>query len=154
MSRRKWTITTHVTGTKREVELVVYDTLAIMRREAARWAKAAGFSKPNFSDAQGVCHGFELIRVHGDGTETPHPHAVTVRLARGNVTPTIVSHELAHAAQHLYLLDHLTRGGSELASDHFDGGNENFAHLYGEIFAAAWGALTEANLIDQPREAA
>tara|TARA_R110002051_G_scaffold1853_2_gene10162 strand:- start:1524 stop:1985 length:462 start_codon:yes stop_codon:yes gene_type:complete len=141
MTRRKWTITTYVNGQQREVSLVVYDTLGVMRRESTKWANRVTQGKADFSAAEGVCHGFELIRVYKDGSEKKHPHAVTVRLAQGHTSPLIVSHEIAHAAQHLYALDFLGSRRDELAVDHIDVDNENFAHLYGELFAAAWGAI-------------
>lgn len=141
MTRRKWTITTYVNGQQREVSLVVYDTLGMMRREATRWAKRVTPFYVDFTEAVGVCHGFERIRVYADDTEKKHPHAATVRLARGHTSILIVSHEIAHAAQHLYSLDFLGVESKELAVDHFDAANEDFAHLYGELFAAAWSAI-------------
>ena len=143
MTRRKWTITTYVNDQQRDVELVVYDTLGAMRREATKWANRITPGQADFSNAEGVCHGFDLIRYYEDGTERKHPHAATVRLAKGYTSPLIVSHEIAHAAQHLYALDFLSFDSKELAVDHFDAANEDFAHLYGELFSAAWGAIND-----------
>jgi hypothetical protein len=138
MTRRKWTITTWVTGARRDVDLVLYDNLTIMRRESTRFAKHIGEKAPDFHEAQGVCHGFERIHISKDSTETSDPLSAIIRLSRGSITPLIVSHEVAHAAQHIYLLDVLGYDSKQLATNHFTAGNEEFAHLYGELFSAAW----------------
>jgi len=148
MSRRKWTITTHITGTERGVDIVVYDTVAIMRRESTRFAKHIGEREPAFHDSMGGCHGFERIHAYDDGTETPDPLSAIIRLSAGNLTSLIVSHEVAHAAQHIYRIDHLGYESKELAVDHFHVGNEDFAHLYGELFSAVWETLYSAGLTD------
>jgi len=145
MTCSKWTITTYINDQQRDVEVIVYDTLAIMRREATKWANRVTPGQSDFSNSGGVCHGFERVRCYEDGTEKPYPHAATIRLAKGHTTPLIVSHEIAHAAQHLYALDHLGYDSKELAVDHFGAANENFAYLYGELFSAAWEAINNRN---------
>jgi len=141
VTRRKWTITTYVNSQRREVELIVYDTLGAMRGEATKWANRITPGQADFSNAEGVCHGFERIRCYEDGTDEKSPHAAIVRLSRGHTSALILSHEMAHAAQHLYALDFLGVDSKELAVDHFDAANEDFAYLYGELFSAAWGAI-------------
>lgn len=146
MTVRKWTITVHETGQPREVNVFLYDSLAKMRGAGKRHAKALGDPGIEFPEAVGICHGFERIRVNADGTEKSMPLVCVVRLEVNHLTPLIISHEMAHAAQHLYGLDMLS--GDELARDHFDAANEDFAHLYGELFNAAWMVLKEAVTYD------
>lgn len=146
MTVRKWTITVHATGQPREVNVFLYDSLARMREAARRHAAKVGDPGISFPDAIAICHGFENIAISTNGAEKSHPLACIVRFELNHLTPLIISHEIAHAAQHLYGLDMLT--GDELALDHFDAGNEDFAHLYGELFNAAWMVLKEAVTYD------
>lgn len=139
MSPRHWTITTHVTGKEREVEMVFYERTGDMRRAASRFSRVIGEAPGSFNDAMGVCHGFNRFKVYADGRESESPLVAIVRLCRDGLNAKVVSHEFAHAAQHLYGLDHVP--DDDRAKDHFNSGNEDFAHLYGELFGAAWMAL-------------
>lgn len=139
MSPRHWTITVHATGQPREVEVVLYEKVADMRRAASRFSRVIGEAAGTFNNAAGVCHGFHRIRVYADGTEKEHPLVSIVRLHKGALSPLIVSHEMSHAAQHVYGLDMVN--DDDLARDHFDAANEDYAHLFGELFAAAWNVL-------------
>lgn len=122
--------------------MVLYSTVSRMRGEATRWARHIGEKTGFFDNAVGVCHGFNRIRVAKDGTEKQDPLVAIIRLNIAYLTPTVLSHELAHAAQHMYGLDLL--GDDHEAANHFHSGNEDFAYLYGELFNAAWGVLENA----------
>jgi len=139
MSPRHWTITTHVTGKEREVEVVLYDHPGEMRREASKFARMVGEGPGSFNDALGVCHGFQRLHIAPGGIETDDPLVSIIRLCRDGLNAKVVSHEVAHAAQHIYGIDHTSE--TDLAKDHMHAGNEEYAHLLGELFAAAWGAL-------------
>jgi hypothetical protein len=110
-----------------------------MRGEATRFARHIGEKTGHFKDSLGVCHGFSYIRIHPDGSETEHPRAALIRFNTDNLTPLVISHEIAHAAQHLYGLDMLK--DDDQPSDLFTSGNEDFAYILGELFNAAWSAL-------------
>lgn len=140
----KWTVTTFVTGTERQVEFVLYDTEKAMRSAAVRYARRIGESDPDFSEAAAICHGFRLYSIHADGSETLDPLVSVVRLSRPYLTTLVLSHEVAHAAQHIYAIDHV--GEKDLALEHFHSGNEEFAHLCGELFSAIWGRVREGVL--------
>lgn len=130
---RLWTISTHVTGRRRDVELRLYDDLAHMRRAATAWASRK-HAASDFREAAAVAHGFQRL-TYANGVEVEKPLVAIIRLARSHVTPKIVSHEVAHAAQHIYGLDY---DDGEPVINHMHSGNEDFAYLYGELFAAAW----------------
>lgn len=142
MTRRHWTINTHLSGVEREIEVYLYDDKFKLRRAAREHNRRWSPSPDGFRHAVGVTHGYTRIQIGADGTETPHPQAVTLRLARGFLTPEIVAHEVAHAAQHLYGLDLYESEGAEL-TDHWNAGNEKFAHLLGGLFTAVWGLLAD-----------
>lgn len=133
--RRRWTITTHATGRPRDVDVILYDKLGHMRAAASRHSNTWEPDNIGFDNAEGVCHGFQLFEIHDDGTEEEQQRTAILRFTRGHVSPEIVSHEVAHAAQHLYGLDCIETG---TAKDHFDSGNETFAHLLGDLFATVW----------------
>lgn len=139
MGVRRWTITTYASGKQRDIDIVLYDNAARMRTEATKHANNIGEANTSFADAHGVCHGFERFHIAASGTETLDPLSAIIRLHRDQLTPIVISHEVAHAAQHIYGLDLI--GDNHDARDHFTAGNEDFAWLYGELFAAAWTAL-------------
>lgn len=136
---RHWTITTYASGRKREIDLRLYKSPRELRAAATRFTHQWETLSDKFIDTLGVCHGFNFIRIHKDGTETEQDLAAIIRLSEGHLTPTIVSHEVAHAAQHLYGLDLLKK--TDKAADLFTSGNEDFAYLTGELFAAVWSAI-------------
>lgn len=136
---RHWTITTRVTGRKREVELHVYEGIGDLRRAASRFSRVVGEEPGSFNDALGVCHGFHRLYVHANGGETESPLVAKIRLWQGNLTPLVVAHEIAHAAQHIYGIDY---NDDQPIAEHMHSGNEDFAHLYGELFAAVDRCLT------------
>lgn len=142
MTRSRWTISIHRTGRHRDVDVFLYDQLSHMRGAATKHSKDWEGNSGGFSNALAVTHGFQLIRINGDGTETEMPQAVIIRFARTHINPEIVAHEVAHAAQHLYGMDCIPDG--DAAKDHFDAGNETFAHLAGDLFSAVWHLFHES----------
>ena len=144
MTRSHWTITTDLTGRRRDVDVFLYDKLSHLRAAATRHSKAW---EPDFEPlvyATAVCHGFRGFRINPDGSEEERTDAAILRFARGHVTPVIVAHEVVHAAQHLYGLDCLT---TDSAKDHFTVDNERFAYLVGDLFNTVF------NLFHEPIEA-
>lgn len=143
MTRRRWTITTHATGRPRDIDVYLYDRPAHMRAAATRHSKAWETDFEPFSNAAAVTHGFQHIRIHDDGTEEEQQLAAIIRFSRENLTPEIIAHEVAHAAQHLYRLDCFNEG--DPAEDHFGSANETFAYLLGDLFEIIWTILHPTN---------
>lgn len=141
MTRRRWTITTHATGRPRDVDVYLYDKVSHMRAAATRHSKLWETDFAPFGDAVAVTHGFQHIRVNGDGSEEEQPLAAILRFSRDKLTPEIVAHEVTHAAQHLYVLDCV--GEHDLAADHYSAANETFAYLLGDLFETVDGLLAE-----------
>lgn len=140
MTRRFWTVTIEI-DEPREVNVYLYDTVEEMRAAAMEFATEVGekVEEGHYDYALGVTHGYWRYR-----DEDLLPEVVTMRLVRGHLLPEIISHEVAHAAQHLYLVDHLDGGDSEdLAVDHFASDNETFAYIFGALFGAIWTMLEE-----------
>lgn len=135
MGVKRWEVTTDVTGKPRTVEVRLYSDVNHLRGAATRHNAWSGESEA-FANAVGVCHGFTRGRV-GPGGEWDEDQTVAIiRLAETHLTPLIVIHEAAHAAQHIYGLDYADERPLE---DHMHAGNEEFAHLMGELGAAIWG---------------
>lgn len=137
----KWEIRTHASGRPRVIDVRLYKSRKELRAAATRWCRTAG-TDDDFTGAGGVCHGFRSIWIDDDGTETEQELCAIVRLSETDLTPLVVSHEIAHAAQHIYGLDLLPEGAN--AAECFTAGNEDFAYLMGELFAAAWRVLRNA----------
>lgn len=140
MTARRWTVTTSITGTPRAVEVVLYSDVNHLRGAATRhnaWSR----ERATYKNALGVCHGFTRYSIDADGNEIQDETVAIIRLCLPYLTPLVITHEVAHAAQHIYGLDHITEG--DLADDHMHAGNEEFAHLYGELFGAIWPMLRE-----------
>lgn len=132
---RRWLITTHTTGRPRQVEVRLYTDLNHLRGAATRYT--ADVASPiDFSNAAGTCHGFVREREGKNGEWIQHPLCAIIRLAADHLTPLIVAHEVAHAAQHIYGLDY---DDGEPIAEHMHSGNEDFAYLYGELFNAVHG---------------
>ncbi len=134
---KRWVITTHVTGTPRAVDLRLYTDVNHLRGAATRhntWSGESG----TYADAVGVCHGFTRGHYDADGNWDEDVTVAIVRLTVTHLTPLIVSHEVAHAAQHIYSLDY---SDDRHVDEHMHAGNEDFAHILGELFAATWAAL-------------
>lgn len=136
---QRWTITTHLTGKPRDVDVYLYERNAHLRSAATRWARNTyGHAAPEFSDTRAICHGFQRIKINADGTEDEHPSSAILRFSKDYLTAEIIAHETVHAAQHLYGLDCLDTTD---AADHFHAANETFAYLYGDLFATTWRIL-------------
>lgn len=129
-----WVITTYVTGRPRAVEVRLYRDVNHLRGAATRhnaWSGEHGA----FTDAVGVCHGFTRGRIDASGEWHEDETVAIIRLAETHLTPLIISHEVAHAAQHIYGLDY---ADEQPVDAHMHSGNEDFAHLLGELFDATW----------------
>lgn len=143
MTRRFWTVTVHVTGRPREVDVLLYDTLRDLRSAATRYVNR--WEKPSpgkFAHTLALVHAARRYRVLDDGSEQEHPGVAIIRFSRQELTPLIVAHEVMHATAAIYGFDMLK--ADDLAEDHFDSGNEPLAELYGELFGAVWGVVREA----------
>ena len=114
--------------------MILYANTRNLRRAANRHAHITG-ETGRFTDTVGICHGF-IREKHIDGEWVEEDCCAIIRLAETHLTPLIVSHEFSHAAQHIYGLDYLDDRPLE---EHMHAGNENFAHLQGELMSAAWG---------------
>lgn len=140
MSAPRWVITTHVTGKPRAVEVRLYSDLNHLRGAATRHIARTGETGGDTSGTLAICHGYIRGWVGPAGEWNEHPTVATIRVAASHLTPLILSHEVAHAAQHIYGLDF--DDGRSIA-EHMTAGNEDFAHLYGELFAAVWAIFHE-----------
>lgn len=146
MGVKRWEVTTHVTGKPRTVEVRLYTDVNHLRGAATRhnaWSSEQG----GYEDAVGVCHGFTRGRVDAAGNWDEDQTVAIIRLAEPHITPLIVLHEAAHAAQHIYGLDY---DDGKPAGEHMHSGNEDFAHLMGELGAAIWGIFDGHELSETP----
>lgn len=143
----RWLITTDITGKPRAIEIRLYTDLNHLRGAATRhyaWSGEQGTTK----DMLAVCHGFTRGNVNASGDWDEDLTVAIIRLTRTHLTPLIISHEVAHAAQHIYGLDYEDH---RPVVDHMHAGNEDFAQLLGELFAAVW-AIFATRVTEAPDE--
>lgn len=120
-------------GEKNTVLVKVYPTLRGMRVASTKFHPDN--KKGSSAEAVGVC---QLIQI-----KNSHEVVPVIRLTRGHLGPSVVSHEVHHAATGIY--------GSWLTSqdpnlplqlalflNHY---NEKFAYLYSDLFGALVSAL-------------
>lgn len=100
-------VSTRVSGRKRTVRVLVYDTLADLRAAADRHRRLVeGEDEPGyFSHALAVAHSFETYRFAEDGTEVRGAPAGIIRYWRGRLGTSVVVHEAVHIAAGIYRQD-------------------------------------------------
>ena len=143
MSARAWVIDTSVSGKEREINLVLYEDIEEMRSDALGLARQIGEDIPDdhYKHAAAVSHAYEMI---DEETEEQQPEIGTLRFCADYLDSMILAHEAVHIAQWLYRLDVLGGESVELAVDHFDGGNEVFAHMVSDVFGAVLKTIESA----------
>ena len=77
-------------------------------------------------------------------TEEQQPEIGTLRFCADYLGSMILAHESVHIAQWLYRLDVLGGESTELAVEHFHGGNEAFAHMVSDVFGAVLNTIESA----------
>lgn len=127
---------------RREVKVVVYDTVAALRAAATRFDNRTASRKKRqrgrYADTLGLCQRFELEDEHG----RQQPLCAIVRLARQHLGAGIVSHEMAHAALQVWMLDH----PDERLTDSND---EPYAWVLGELVRRTVNWLHDHGVYDQ-----
>jgi len=130
----KWTITTTATGKKRQVQVILYERLQDLRGAVTKYENKNGKSEHLDADVIAICHSFFTQKIgKKQEVELEYPLVNIIRLSREYLTPMIIAHEFAHAAQHIYGLDYLMSWKNPM-----NGANEEFAEIYGELFNAFW----------------
>lgn len=127
MSARLIRVSTRRTGERRTVRVWIYDTLEELRDAAQRF-------NPNtepgwFDDALGVCQTYDVADAEGVVRLDPTAPMI-VRLFRGELGVGVVSHELNHAATHIY---GATLTPDVRAVDVLHNANETLAHLQSDL---------------------
>lgn len=143
MSARAWVIDTSVSGKEREINLVLYEDIEEMRADALSFSQQIGEEVPDdhYEHAAAVSHAYEMI---DEETEEQQPEIGTLRFCVDYLNSMILAHESVHIAQWLYRLDVLGGESTELAVDHFHGGNEAFAHMVSDVFGAVLNTIESA----------
>lgn len=139
--RTRWTVTTHVTGQRREIEVFIYERLAHLRAAATRHSRQWDDEAQTFPDTLGVCQTYRRVRIKPGGEEVEHAQIATIRLHRRNATLALVAHESMHAAAWLYRVD--CTEPDDLAADHLQADNEILAECLADVFDAVWRAVAE-----------
>jgi hypothetical protein len=140
----EYTIATHITGKKRIVKVRIYERLQDLRGAETRYKNWSGFKDEN-NDFVGICHSWYSVYINPNGEEYEREWVNLIRLCREHLTPTIIAHEFAHAAQWIYSLD-FPDDKEPMRSD-----NEEFAYLYGELLGAFWPMVHDAVIFDKPK---
>lgn len=131
MSVQRFQVTTNRSNRKRTVKVAVYDDLKHMQRDAQAWTKRSRGVTEYFTDALGVAHKFEHIRVNEDGSDGESlPKCGYIRLHKGHLKTGIITHEVAHLAVWIH---HLDADGS-LEPDNIER-EEMFCHVLGDLSA-------------------
>lgn len=119
--------------------VIVYPNSKQMREAASNHTAETG-ERVSFDGAAGVCHTYERIRIDPDGKEEVLKQIGTIRLVKDKLHTEVISHEVVHAAMHLYRLLHGVENPLDGSSHNADFGNgcnqdeENFAYIYGSLF--------------------
>lgn len=133
MTFRRFRVASSALGEREVVYVHVYDTLDQMR------AAGAAFN--------GLSHDDDPVGLTQAWTDDQdRTVAVIVRLARGHLDAIVTSHEMHHAATALYgahVGDRISRRA------HLNHWNEDFAHLYSDLYGAMIQRLREAGYYDQ-----
>ena len=143
MSARAWIINTSVSGKEREINIVLYEDIEEMRADALDFSRRIGedISDDHYEHAAAVSHAYETI---DEETEEKQPEIGTLRFCADYLDSMILAHESVHIAQWLYQLDVLGTESTELAVEHFHGGNEAFAHMVSDVFGAVLNTIESA----------
>lgn len=144
MSARAWIINTSVSGKEREINLVLYEDIEEMRADALGFSHGIGeqdIPEDHYEHAAAVSHAYEVI---DEETEEQQAEIGTLRFCVDYLDNMILAYEAVHIAQWLYRLDVLGGESAELAVDHFDGGNEAFAHMVSDVFGAVLKTIESA----------
>jgi len=123
VGRRLIRLSTRATGERVWVRVWVYDDLAELRDDAARFSP-----REDFSDALGVCQTYFVMGE--DGPEHDPTAPLVIRLWRGALSTRVVAHEVSHAAAELY---GRTLDRSTPAVGHLHAANETLAYLHGDL---------------------
>ncbi len=130
--------------------MCVYKTQKALQRAARRHARLAG-NKEQFDGTAGVCHSYERVRIEEGKPEIISPEIGTIRLSEQHLSNLVVSHEVVHAALHLYRKLYGTEREWEGSSENADFGNgvsemeEDFCYLYGDLFRSMVNKLYKYN---------
>ena len=131
---RTFRVSTRKSGQRRFVTVTVYDEIDDLRRAAKRHSRRTGtYRDGEFEQALGVTHSFQSVLIDGDGLELRQgPTAAHIRLWRGRLGTSVVTHEVCHAVSGIYQQDCL----EELGSVHENMDNEEvFCYLLGDLSA-------------------
>lgn len=123
-------------GFDKYLTVVIYENLETMRASADRWCRKTGTVSDNHN-ILGICHCFEKFNVRND-VMTKSDECGIIRLSLPHLRNEVFSHELVHAALHLYRLEE--RAGEELLGqanfgDSIDPREEKLALIYGRLYS-------------------
>lgn len=110
--------------------VIIYDKLEEMRAAANKFSRQTGADEDN-NEAYGVCHTFIRMKIGSDGSSKENPWSGIIRLAKPHLGNEVFSHELAHAALHIYRLDN--KGKANFGTG-IDDREEQFCAIYGRLY--------------------
>ena len=116
----------------------VHEDLKTLRREANKFDEENG-QPPENDDIYGVCHPYERIKIVDD-EEVRLNNVGILRFSREHLSSEIVAHETLHAAFWIYRLEYATDHNANF-KDTCNQDEENFVHLYGQLFRSINGKL-------------
>jgi hypothetical protein len=115
-----FTINIHEARKPLAVRVKVHDNVAALRMASKKYAIAWDDKDADFSDTCGICHCFHM---QGD------PVVALVRLAPPHIGAGVVAHEMAHAAVHLWEVQHKWETKHRITN----GKDEWFCMVLGEL---------------------
>lgn len=93
-----------VPNTKQWFWVIVHPTLKELRTAATAHSRDWEDAKISYNKAYGCTHSYSRTVIARGGAQKDHPNIGIIRLSRGYLSPSIVVHELVHAAAHIYRL--------------------------------------------------
>ncbi len=129
VQRTDFQITLRHHGEARRVHVTIYDDLDQLREHAATEAQGDG---QDYNNALAVTSRWSRYRfTDSSSAGVLHPLCARIRLTRNHLTMAIITHEVGHAALHIWQLGNEDHA---LSTDDIDG-EEEFCYLLGELAA-------------------
>lgn len=139
MTAKRFQVSTRRTGLLRIVKVELYDEADEFNAAYAKaWTRHNGV-RHDVPQGYSVL-GTVIPRLDWEDRD-PRPYQARMLLRLDSITATLIAHEAAHAAMHIYSIDGYRDHAR--ASVHLHGGNEMVPYMVGDIFSGVAQRIVE-----------